>query len=219
MKFKKILYKIFIILFLFIFIYFLRAILYHYYFNTENNPSKNWANNSIKTSNITSDSLSKKNNNNPETNINPNNNPQNEFQNNLKSLNELAINYNSSNHLQLCLQFIRRNKYNSNSWKLAAGSIDMDFVNFVKENSPEIYSYNFENFSVPNNENDISVDFIHLCATLNSYILLGDCSLSRFSGWAGDLTTLTSQVISRNSNNNLSYENLLEFSKSLLRSK
>ena len=61
----------------------------------------------------------------------------------LKNLSDLANKYDSNNSISLCLQFIRRNKYNSNNWNILAGKIDSNFTKFVEENNIDLYNYNF----------------------------------------------------------------------------
>lgn len=141
--------------------------------------------------------------------------PENEYQYMIQTLSNLADSYDQSNSILLCLQFIRRNKYNNNSWNTVAGNIDSNFINYIQKNNIDLYNYDFDSISILDKKSNFPVDFVHMCATLNSYIYLGDISFSRFSGWAGDLTTLMEQVISYN-NNNKTKDELLEYTTDLL---
>jgi len=132
----------------------------------------------------------------------------------LKNLSDLANKYDSNNSISLCLQFIRRNKYNSNNWNILAGKIDSNFTKFVEENNIDLYNYNFNNATIYDNITGQNIDFVHMCASLNSYIYTKGSSISHFSCWAGDLTSLLNQLIKFNVNK--SEQELLEHAIELL---
>ena len=66
----------------------------------------------------------------------------------IKTLYELAVNFKSENEVEdsandLCLQYIRRNKYNTSTWQLTAGTINSDFVSYIENNDEDLSKYDF----------------------------------------------------------------------------
>ena len=130
--------------------------------------------------------------------------------NKMSALYNAALQYNSDTKTAalLTLQFIRRGVYNNENWEEVAGEINTQFVSYIQSNYLSLYSY----FTVSSNEelyfddpNDMgSVDFVHLCATLNGLIydstsfksfVAGEANVDNLCGWAGDLQTLCIDVL------------------------
>ena len=150
------------------------------------------------------------------------------FLSNIEKLNILAKEYKKNNdtlntEAELCLQYIRRNRYNNESWAATAGDINADFTdNYVKQ-SP--YASDLENYQFKAIIDPITgyeIDFVHLSATLNTMIYQQSISnyLSSFAGYAGDLTTLMAQVIRLDNENiegkPINYDELLTYAKNLI---
>ena len=122
----------------------------------------------------------------------------------LEELYDVALAYDTSptNAALLTLQFIRRMKYNNSSWNTVVGSINSQFVNYVENNYPTLYSYftidTTEEYDYLDPNGEGYVDFTHLCATLNGLIydsdgfkaaIAGEANIDNLCGWAGDLQT------------------------------
>ena len=117
---------------------------------------------------------------------------------NIKQLQILAEEYKASNETtdtttQLCLQYIRRNKYNDYIWSIAAGAVNEGFATYVSQQNTPVSQYDFETAKIANSK----VDFVHMCAALNAYLVNSPILPSRYCGWAGDLSTLIEQVIAK----------------------
>ena len=128
----------------------------------------------------------------------------------LNELYEVALEYDDTprNAALLSLQFIRRSKYSEGNWSVVAGAVDVQFVDYVEDNYPLLYSHftisanNNYYYLDPNGEG--YVDFIHLCATLNGLMynstgfkafIAGEENVNNLCGWAGDLQTLCIDVL------------------------
>lgn len=138
-----------------------------------------------------------------------------EFLKELKNLEMFAIEFKEENNVktsivELCLHYIRKNKYNSDAWKIAAGNINEEFVKYVSEKSTELLNYNFQNVKIPNT----NVDFVHMCASLNSIIYNSPIVPSEYSGWAGDLVSLMGQIVKYDENK--TNQELIKYGKMLL---
>ena len=105
-----------------------------------------------------------------------------------------------ANPVELCLQYLRRDRYNNDKWKGLMGPVDGDFVKYVEEHDPELeFSTHEVLYDLGTNR---AIDFIHLVAVLNSYVRYGDTiSLvvtdlsSDYAGWAGDLLTFLEEIV------------------------
>lgn len=112
-------------------------------------------------------------------------------------INERQIDANAT---ELCLQYLRRDRYNNDKWRGLLGPVDADFVSYVEKNDPELEFDNFEVlYDLGTNR---GIDFIHMAAVLNSYVRYGDTiSLvvtdlsSDYAGWAGDLLTFLEEIV------------------------
>ena len=118
----------------------------------------------------------------------------------------------------LCMQYIRKDRYNSNLWNTLLGSIDSEFVDYVKskENPPT-----FKNDVLFDPNTGKEIDFVHMIAPLNAYLKNGDSVMSMvstdYAGWGGDLVTLLEEVTVYRTKNNIEDKNVLqEYSNSLL---
>lgn len=136
---------------------------------------------------------------------------------NIKELNHLAIEFKEQNKCkdtvtQLCLQYIRKDKYNNTSWNLAAGSINTQFIDFVEQNNKQLFNYKFQNSKIQ----DSNVDFVHMCAALNAILYEQSLLPSEYSGWAGDLVTLMGQVIKYDKNAKKGKDELVSYAESLI---
>lgn len=102
---------------------------------------------------------------------------------------------------QLCMQYIRKDKYNSTAWQLMVGSIDNNFVNYVssKDSSFKIDSTD----KLIDKKSGKEIDFIHMIATLNAYVKPSAFVDKSYAGWAGDLMTLLEDVVKYRTNNNI----------------
>ena len=110
----------------------------------------------------------------------------------------------------LVLQFIRRNNYDTPLWGTIAGSIDNDFVSYVKDKNIDVYNY-FTKAECDSNfwVDEVSfpleggvIDLWHFVATAGGQLynsgfsdgfkqgLMPEWHLDNLSGWAGDLQTL-----------------------------
>lgn len=123
----------------------------------------------------------------------------------IKSLSDLSVefknNTNTTNSsIELCLQYVRKNTYNDNKWKLAAGTINQDFINYVNSKNPVLSNYDFSEIKILDEKTNSYIDFIHMCAALNSNLYSYSFVPSEFSGWAGDLVSLMEQIITYDTN-------------------
>lgn len=102
---------------------------------------------------------------------------------------------------QLCMQFIRKDKYNSSSWKYMVGDVDQNFIDYVtaKDSSFKFTAYDKLIDKSTGNE----IDFIHMMATLNAYVKPNPLVDKSYAGWAGDLMTLLDEVVKYRINNNV----------------
>lgn len=137
------------------------------------------------------------------------------FLTNIKELETLAIEFKEQNEinstvLELCLQYIRKDKYNNDAWNLVAGNVNEDFIEYVDYNSKILCNYKFQNAKIPNS----NVDFVHMCASLNAIIYKNSIIPKEYAGWAGDLVTLMEQIIKYDNEN--SKEQLIEYGNKLL---
>ena len=136
-----------------------------------------------------------------------------EFIDNLKLLYDLAVKYNSENSGsesadELFLQFIRKKNYDDSQWSVFAGNINTDFLDYVDtETSGQLTTNYFSSVSVTGHPD---IDFDHLCANLDAIIYsslygtgyvpfyivpyLGTFVSDDYTGWAGDLATLMTEI-------------------------
>lgn len=104
-----------------------------------------------------------------------------------------------ANKVELCLQYLRKDRYNNEKWTSLLGPIDGTFVEYVKTHDSELtFSNNEVIYDLGTGR---TVDFIHMSASLNSYIRYGDkvklivATLSTdYAGWAGDLVTFMEEI-------------------------
>ena len=147
--------------------------------------------------------------------------------NKVKQLQTLAENYIDENNLslsvtELCLQYIRKDRYNGSVWNMLLGNIDENFITYVtsQENVPIFQTDEILVDKILKKE----IDFIHMMATLNAYVKYGDTvkmgfvsASTDYAGWAGDLMTLLEEVINYRLKNQITDLNALqEYSNSLL---
>lgn len=133
---------------------------------------------------------------------------------NLCKLNELAIEYKNKNHYGsgdfntkvetwLTFMFIRQfnSSYIDEKWDGIGKNIDTGFVEYVKNENPELYAYFETKPDFYANARGETGDLYHLAATATGYIYNSDLGdgfklgimpeyhLNNLSGWAGDLQT------------------------------
>ena len=140
------------------------------------------------------------------------------FLTNIESLYNFAKDYKNDNssitatETELCLQYIRRDVYNNSAWDMAAGTIDTNFLTYVDEKNSSFREY-FKTAKIPKDED---VDFVHMCAALNSNVYTSSSLPPEYSGWAGDLVTLMGQVVIYDTSGSLTEDVLVTYAKSLL---
>ena len=140
--------------------------------------------------------------------------------NKVKKLQEYANSYRkekgvSTSASELCMQYIRKDSYNSKSWTLMIGSVDSNFVSYVssKDSSFKITSSD----KLIDEKTGAKIDFIHMIASLNAVYKPNILVDSSYAGWAGDLMTLMQDVINYRVNNGISdTSKIQEHSNSLL---
>lgn len=134
----------------------------------------------------------------------------------LDQLYNLAKTYDSSSPLELSLQYIRRNKYNSGSWSEVAGAINQNFVSYVNSQNAVLstffaYSPTYDQNTYVYDKRYGKVDLIHMVATMNGImkggtsfesLIVGRWHVANLSGWAGDLQTLIIDTIKVTNNSN-----------------
>lgn len=118
----------------------------------------------------------------------------------------------------LCMQYIRKDRYNSGLWNTLLGNIDSEFLTYLegKQNVPT-----FENEVLIDPNTGKEIDFVHMIAPLNAYLKNGDKVMyfvsTDYAGWAGDLITLLEEVtVYRTENNIEEKDKMQEYSNSLL---
>ena len=142
----------------------------------------------------------------------------------VKILQDIAEKYIEDNNIteitatDLCMQYIRKERYNSSFWNRLLGSIDTKFVTYLqgKENVPT-----FGNEVLLDPKTGKNIDFVHMIAPLNAYLKNGDKVLNivstDYAGWAGDLITLLEEVTVYRTGNDIEDKSILqEYSNSLL---
>ena len=150
----------------------------------------------------------------------------------IKILSDLAIEFKEENSIEessteLCLQYIRRDKYNGSSWNLFAGTVNEDFVNFVSqsEKGQKISATGYFNEAkIYDSKNNATIDLAHLSAALNAELYCvrtnSFVNLKDFCGWSGDISTLIYQLLEYENNTDYTSEEhkaqLLSYTESLL---
>lgn len=116
---------------------------------------------------------------------------------------------------QLCMQFIRREKYATGAWKYMLGDIESGFVDYVLSKDSKFNITSADKLIDKTSGNEI--DFIHMIATLNAYVKPNMLVDKSYAGWAGDLMTLLGEVVKYRINNNVTDNNVLQnYTNSLL---
>lgn len=133
---------------------------------------------------------------------------------NLCKLNDLAIKYKNGNHYDpnefdaaveawLTFMFIRQfsSSYVGGNWDGTGKSIETGFVEYVRNENPELYTYFETKRDFYANARGETGDLRHLAATATGYIyhsgfgdglkfgVMPEHHLNNLSGWAGDLQT------------------------------
>lgn len=139
-------------------------------------------------------------------------------------LQELAEEYIEENNItdntatELCMQYMRKDRYNSELWNTLLGSIDTEFINYL-DGKTNVPTFSDEVLIDPNTGKEI--DFVHMIAPLNAYLKYGDKVMyvvsTDYAGWAGDLITLLEEITVYRTENNIDDKNeLQEYTNSLL---
>lgn len=112
---------------------------------------------------------------------------------------------------ELSLSFIRKDKYSTGFWTTLLGNIDTEFVTFVSTKDPSLVftdeDYLIDKATMKN------IDFIHMCAALNTYYRFKNTTSMfspHYAGWAGDLMTLLSEVVTYRTTNSITDTTVLE---------
>ena len=140
--------------------------------------------------------------------------------NKVKKLQEYATSYRSETGVstsvtELCMQYIRKDSYNSTSWDMMIGEVDDNFVSYVSKKD--------SSFKITRSDKLIDeklnkeVDFIHMIASLNAIYKPNGIVDSSYAGWAGDLMTLMQDVINYRTSKGISDTTKIQaYSNSLL---
>ena len=120
--------------------------------------------------------------------------------NKVKELQQYAESYKTENGVstsatELCLQYIRKDRYTGTAWSTFAGDIDQNFVSYVASKNSAL---KFKNETLVDEQTKKEIDFVHMIATLNSYYKNGSTAIvfsTHYAGWAGDLMSLLEEEI------------------------
>lgn len=128
----------------------------------------------------------------------------------------------TSDSTTLTLDYLRSMRYSDTQWNMLLGTPDAGFSTYVTENGGvDIQANDFLT-----DENTYKrTDFVHMIAVLDCYYKYGDSVRlngvldvsTDYSGWAGDLLTLTAEVYAyRTANSITDPDTLLDYAHSLL---
>ena len=117
--------------------------------------------------------------------------------------------------VELCMQYIRKDRYSTEKWIGLLGPIDADFIEYVeKEDGALTFTDSEVLYDLKNSR---PIDFVHMIATLNSYVRYGDNIpliimpiSTHYAGWAGDLLTFLEEVTNYRINNNIEDANVYQ---------
>ena len=117
--------------------------------------------------------------------------------------------------VELCMQYIRKDRYSTEKWIGLLGPIDADFIEYVeKEDGALVFSNSEVLYDLKTSR---PIDFVHMIATLNSYVRYGDNIpliimpiSTHYAGWAGDLLTFLEEVTNYRINNNIEDVNVYQ---------
>jgi len=128
-----------------------------------------------------------------------------EYVNGLDKLCDIAVEYMPNdfyNSQLLVLQIIRKDYYNGGFWSLTAGSIDEEFITYLKENYSKVYNefIGRKNRIMLNDPitNEL-IDFPHFAASINAYyyttlfeplLPTNKNYINNFAGWLGDYLSM-----------------------------
>lgn len=106
----------------------------------------------------------------------------------------------NANKVELCLQYIRKDRYNNEKWTSLLGPIDGTFVSYVESHDSTLkFSNNEVIYDLGTGR---TIDFVNMSATLNSYVRYGDkvkikvATLNTdYAGWAGDLLLFMEEIV------------------------
>jgi Mg-chelatase subunit ChlD len=146
------------------------------------------------------------------------------FQNEKGTLN--TNKYSNKGSEWLVFMFIRyckvvdgNHRYCIGNWPGVGGSLNQDFVDYVKNKDLELYSYFEKTSYISSSPNQNDIDLYHMAATITAIIYKSDSSdgikqgimnekhLNNLAGWAGDLQTLVYDCALYSANNNIDFEN------------
>lgn len=143
--------------------------------------------------------------------------------NKVQKLQKLAQDYITENEVtttstELTLSFIRKDKYSTGFWETLLGSLDTNFISYVTAKDPTLTFTEDDNLIDKTTLKEI--DFIHMCAALNTYYKYKNTTSMfspHYAGWAGDLMTLLSEVVTYRTTNSITDTTILEnYTNSLL---
>lgn len=128
-----------------------------------------------------------------------------EYVNGLDKLCDIAVEYMPNdfyNSQLLVLQTIRKDYYNGGFWSLTAGSIDEEFITYLKENYSKVYNeFIGRKHRIMLNDpitNEL-IDFPHFAASINAYyyttlfeplLPTNKNYINNFAGWLGDYLSM-----------------------------
>lgn len=138
----------------------------------------------------------------------------------LKNMQNIAKKYYGSSatteHINnAVLNLARSNHYDNAQWVVAAGPIDTVFVAYVANNDSALYNLVCKNKIVFTDSKQNKIDFPHLCATICGYKHKGPLP-KEWSGWQGDLATLTTEDVLPKANDSDDFDYLIKITQQLL---
>ena len=120
--------------------------------------------------------------------------------------------------IQLVLEFLRSKEYDGLKWDLVDGTIDYDFIDYVIDKNYLVYQFFLEdengNQGIKEPLTNISYDYAHLAATMNSYFHTFEFeseynlyygSMNDMAGWAGDLQQVINDIVNQKDSVELHY--------------
>ena len=112
------------------------------------------------------------------------------------------------------LTLCRCYEYHGTKWNIAAGLTDQNLVRVMETKDPYTANILKQHVVLTDSKNN-SIDFRHLCATLDGYLKEDSPIPKEWNGWQGDLTTFTNEILAKTNNSN-DFDYLISVSKDWL---
>ena len=138
----------------------------------------------------------------------------------VKTLQEYAKKYITESNVDrdpvdLCLDFIRKDRYNDYMWKMTIGAADENFIQYVNQQDPN-FKFKDPEYIIDKATGD-KIDFIHLAAALSANYTPNGVVDPSYAGWSGDLMTVLEEFVIYRMKNNITDKNKLqEYANSLI---